>query len=409
MGYPDIHARVLVPVRQRPSSRDLNYMQWLQQASDLAAAGTAYGTNYASSPTTAERDYGLGAIGFSGAGLRVETDPTSLPWGVRLVPGYGYNNAGPVPATDIDSAQGADWSGSSQWGIPILLGTYQAFTVPGAPVAGSSRIDIIEVRADYLATDPATVGIFNPGTETFNPTVVNKNLTWDLAGRTGTVNAPNPSTAPISYVVGQSAVGDITAATAPTVTPGYLQLCRINLDKLGGALAGVTDGMIADMRKMLFPQGMLRVGGVATIPGVAAGFGSEIFNSVELSPSLLVKMLYQNNVPPAAGTSYNADFYVIGGDLRPRTLPGSRGAVTANSTSLSPRICQVYLTETGLITPAIASMLAGTDPNWTVVNGAAVFAVGQPYARFVLRVLHPTGAALSNTEQFHFNYLLNMG
>ena len=411
MGFGDFFRRVLIPVRQRPSSADLNALQWRQHATDLISAGATFGQNYASSTMLADRSRAYGARGFSGGGFRIELDPTAPPFGVRLQPGFAYNRSGgPTTTTNIDSNQGADWEAQSRWAIPLALSAYQQFTVPAPPGVGNSRIDIIEVRADYLANDPQTVGIFNTGTEVFNPTVLNKSLTWDLYGRTGTVNAPNPSTACISYVVGQTVAGGIAGATEPSVTPGYLQVARINLDASGGAIAVLTDGMLADKRIPLWPMSNLHIAGTATIPGVVGGLGSEAFPSVELPMGVLVKMVYANNAPPAAGVSYVAKFYVIGGDLRPRTTPGSRGVVTANSTdTANPRCLQVYVRACTTLGAGDVAILDGTDTNYTVVNGVQSFAVGQPVATFSLVVLEPTGAALNNAEEFQFSYVLNMG
>ena len=410
MGFGDFFRRVLIPVRQRPSSADLNAMQWRADVNDLANAGVMYGQNVFSAPGALSPESAVGARGFSGGGFYVAVDAANPPFGVYVQSGLGYNYFGPANATNIDSNQGADWELNARWAVPLALSQNQSFTVPPPPAVGNSRIDIIEVRADYLANDPQTVGIFNTGTEVFNPTVLNKSLTWDLYGRTGTVNAPNPSTACISYVVGQTVAGGIAGATEPSVTPGYLQVARINLDASGGAIAVLTDGMLADKRIPLWPMSNLHIAGTATIPGVVGGLGSEAFPSVELPMGVLVKMVYANNAPPAAGVSYVAKFYVIGGDLRPRTTPGSRGVVTANSTdTANPRCLQVYDAACTTLGVGDVAILDGTDTNYTVVNGVQSFAVGQPVATFSLVVLEPTGAALNNAEEFQFSYVLNMG
>lgn len=338
MSYGSFQKRVLVPVRQRPSSEDLNAMQWERSAGDLIAAGTAYGQNVFSSPGGCVPSAMLGARGFSGGGFYVAVDATAPPFGVTVQAGVGYNYLGPVSATDIDSNQGADWVLNNGWAVPLALSADQDFIVPAPPAVGSSRIDIIEVRADYLATDPQTVGIFDPGSSVFNPTVSNKALSWDLAGRTGSVNAPNPSTACISYVTGQTVVGAITAATAPTTTAGYIKIAEINLDASGGAIAAVTQQMIADYRPMLFPQSTLHVAGRITTAGLIGGVGSINFDSVEAPPGVHVVAAVDTTAPFVAGTAMAVNVYVFAGNCIPRSPglyplnPQYRGAVqvTAN-------------------------------------------------------------------------------
>ena len=412
MSLGEFQKRVLIPVRQRPSSEDLNALQTMLTASDLLVVGSATGQNFESSPTGCDRGRYIGAYGFTGSDFFVDTNPSSPPFGVRIRPGRGFDyNAGPAAATDIDSCQGADWNqtGMGLGGIPLVLSTYQNLTVPTPPSAGNSRIDIIEVRADYLATDPQTVGIFDPGSSVFNPTVANKALVWDLLGRTGSVSAPNPSTAPISYVTGQTAAGGITAATEPPTTAGYLKICRINLDASGGAIAALTDDMIADKRPRLFPAGTIQLGGNVTTAGVLAGVGSQAFNSLEVPMGLVVKAVMPTTAP-SAGFSYPVQFYVIGGELRPRTVgAGARGAVTATAEGPSPRCMGITNVVTDTLLAADVAILDGTTVGYSILNGADSFAVGQPVFRFTVQVMHPAGSALSSTETFFFNATLNLG
>ena len=412
MSLGEFQKRVLIPVRQRPSSEDLNALQTMLTASDLLVVGSATGQNFASSPTGCDRSTYIGAYGFTGADFFVDTNPSSPPFGVRIRPGRGFDYlAGPGAATDIDSCQGADWNqtGMGLGGIPLVLSTYQNLTVPTPPSVGNSRIDIIEVRADYLATDPQTVGIFDPGSSVFNPTVANKALVWDLLGRTGSVTAPNPSTAPISYVTGQTAAGGISSATEPSTTSGYIKICRINLDASGGAIAALTDAMIADKRPRLFPSGTIQLGGNVTTAGVLAGVGSQAFNSLEVPMGLVVKAVMPTTAP-SAGFSYPVQFYVIGGELRPRTVgAGARGAVTATAEGPSPRCMGITNVVTDTLLAADVAILDGTTAGYAILNGTDNFAVGQPVFRFTVQVMHPAGSALSSTETFFFNATLNLG
>lgn len=411
MAIGDFFRRVLIPVRQRPSSEDLNALQWAADAAVLGLAGSVFGSsNTTVGLNPATRYSSNGPSGFYAGGFWCVLNLSSPPFGIQLTAGTGFSYSGPVTATDIDSAQGADWGYEGQWGTPLLLSGAQTFTVPAPPAVGSSRIDIIAVTPLYLATDPQTVGIFDPGSSVFNPSVVNKSLTWDLLGRTQTINAPATPTAGISYIVGQSAVGGITAATEPSVPSNYMKVARINLDASGGAIAALTDSMIVDMRRPLLPQGILSVSGQATIPGVPAGVGSEALTSVQLPPGVVLKAVLATAAGAGGvGLSYTMFFYIIGGDIR-SSASGNDGCVTANSFNTGARRMAAPMNiNVGRLTAADVAILDGSDANYTVVNTAASFGVGQPYAMFSLRVESPTGAALSNTEQCFFTYTLALG
>lgn len=416
MGFGDFFRRVLIPVRQRPSSADHNALQWRQHATDLAMAGAMFGQNVFSAPGALSPEAALGARGFSGGGFFVSVDPASPPFGVYVQSGFGYNYLGPVTATNIDSNQGADWELNARWAVPLALSQNQAFTVPAPPAVGNSRIDIIEVRADYLANDPQTVGIFNTGTEVFNPTVLNKSLTWDLYGRTGSVNAPAASTACISYVTGQTAAGAITAATEPTTTAGYIKIAQINLDASAGPIAAVTQGMIADHRPLLFPQGTLSIAGRFTTAGKAAGLGSINFDTIEAPPGVRVAAVVNTGgAAPAAGTAYLANIYVIGGDLVPRSPggvpfnPQLKGAVAV--TAGRQLVGYTVNPTTSRLTLGDVSLLDGTTAGWSVYGDSVAYghAFGQPYYSFGINVYNPTGAALNNTEAIFFTATLNLG
>jgi hypothetical protein len=395
--------RVLVPVRQRPVSEDLNRLQnqILEAVRGLGSAGFATSFYPLTSASAGNRSIVNNPHGFVGPSFLVTPNPAATPFGLLVYPGIGLNKNSPAAATSIDSTNGTDYDANS-W-APLCLSTFESgLTVPAPPLAGNSRIDIIEVRSDYLATDPQTVGIFNTATTVFDPATRNKTLDWDLLGRTGSVISPALSTAAISYKKGVNAVGAISAATPPAVTTGYTKIAQINLD---GAVAAVTQEMIVDFRRPILPSGILHVAGRATIPGVAAGIGLENFPSMEVPPGVTIKMAYQNNVAPSAGTSYTARFYVVGA-----ITPLSNavfGSLIATPMEAAPRCVYVAANVTSMGTSDIA-ILDGTNANWTVVNGTQVFPYGQPCAVLDVTLMHPAGSALTNDEEFCFQYTLSM-
>jgi len=127
---------------------------------------------------------------------------------------------------------------------PLPLVGNQTFVVPAPPLAPNSRIDIIEVRAERVTTDPSNRQVFDPGLGQFVPGILQKTLAWALDGKVGTVNAPASSTQPISYVVGQEG----NPGVAPPTTPGYIKVAEIFVDN--GALT-ISDAEITDSRVVI--------------------------------------------------------------------------------------------------------------------------------------------------------------
>jgi hypothetical protein len=408
MAMRDFFRRVLVPVRQRPTSSDLNAMQVRLESGLRALSAMSLGSHIYSAPGVLAWQAALPPNGFYGAGFFV-----AAAGGMNLIvaPGVGSAVLGPASASNIDSDSGADWTQDSLLGAPLVLSSGQTLVAPAPPIAGHSRIDIIEVRPDYLATDPQTVGIFNTATEVFDPTVRNKSLDWDLLGRTGTVNAPNPSTAPISYVVGQDFAGGIAGATEPTTTSGYIKIGRINMD---GAIGSVTQNLIADMRPLVTAGGVMHCAGRVAIPGTVAGLGSEDFETVELPPGYVCKIAYPNATPPSAGESYLALIYIIGGDPTPRTAnviagANNRGILSLTDVAGARIVTEAQRAQIKQLNAADIAILDGSDPLYTVLNGTHSFAIGQPAILAVAQVRHPAGSALSATEVFNFHYMLSQG
>lgn len=407
MAHGDFYKRVIIPVRQRPISEDLNRLQNQHYETIRAFGNHAFGTpvQVSTSGNAQLRFQSNPAFGFSGAGFWVAPNPASTPFGLTIYPGAGYSPYNPANVTDYDSANGVNYTTNNNWS-PLVLSDFETgFTVPTPPTVGNARIDRIEVAASYLANNPQTVGVFNTSTRVFDPATRNKDFTWDLRSRTGSVIAPASSTAPLSYKRGVVAVGGISAATPAPATAGYVTIALVNV--LGGA-ASITQADIVDMRKPLLPGGVLRVGGKASIPGVAAGVGtSEGFSYVDAPPGVFVKMAYQNNVAPSAGTSYTARFYVIGGDLLP-TAGTNTGSIIASVMNSAVRTVVVGAQTTSLSSSDL-DILDGTNANWSVLNGVDSFAYGQPCCILEVTIKHPAGSALSNIEEFCFQYSLGLG
>ena len=412
MAVKDFFKRVIVNVRERPNSGDLNRMQnrVLEACKYLAASvfGESFGSS--STPLWSQRTTAMPPNGFLGDSFKVSVNSGAAPYGLKIEAGVGYSTPWQASTIDFGGATGLDWDPDS-WAPLVLSDTQVGIAVPSVPVAGHSRIDIIEVRNNYSGDDPTTVGIFNPTTEVFDPTVLNKSFEWDLRGLTGTVTSPATSTAAISYKVGVDYAGGIAGATEPSVTPGYMKIARINLD---GAVAAITDDLIADLRRPVLPNAMLDLGGTIGIPGVVGGIGSEEVQQLDLPTGVIVRVAYNNATPPSAGYSYLARVFVIGGDITPRTQNivssvNVRGSAVASPVSeFAPRCITTGTPAVARVTAAVASILAGTDASYTVMNGNITVPLGTPYATFTVGIIEPTGAALSNVEYFTFHYKLSL-
>jgi hypothetical protein len=291
--------------------------------------------------------------------------------------------------------------------VPLLLSAAQGFTIPAIPSAGNSRIDIIEVRPQYTATEASTIGVFNTATRVFDAPTRNKSLVWDLLGLTGNVTSPASSTAAISYKQGVPAAGAITSATEPSTTSGYIKIARINLDNNGGALAAVSQDMIADLRPLLFAGNLMHTGMRLAFPGKAAGLGTGLVGMRQKCPGVWITAGAQEGIAPAGGVSYQIEVYLFGGDLAPGLTPADEAGIPTIFPFASPRVPRMVLSPAyDLVGAAVQSKLAGTTVGWTNYGGTASVAIGQPYLSFTFELIHPSGSALNNTEHVWLSLMM---
>jgi len=405
MAVSEFFKRVLVPLRQRPTSTDLNRAQE-RILESLRSGLSATFAKPALSGSFANRHSLLSGYGFHGTGFFVEVDAANTPWGVSIKPGFGLAIAGPTSASDIDSCSGADWDGAGGLSVPLLLSSAQGFTIPTIPASGDSRIDIIEVRAQYTATEAATVGIFNTATRVFDAATRNKSLVWDLLGLTGNVTSPASSIAAISYKQGVAATGDITAATEPATTSGYIKIGRINLDNSAGTLASVSQDLIVDHRPLLFPKGGFTASAMLSVPGVVGGLGTHAVANYSVPGGVKIFAALNPAEVLTAGTSYHVSCYLFGGEISNGSGVG-RGAVTgiAYAQGSTARIVEFWSEPLGgLVNSTLRTNLNASGASWTNFSDTALIAIGQPYISFGLQVRSASGGALANTEKVLFMY-----
>lgn len=156
-------------------------------------------------------------------------------WGWLYDPTATANNIGGI--SQINDADDV---------YPIYLSTTQTLAVPAAD-ATNPRIDIIEVKLDRRFENPLTRDVFDPALEVFNPTLLNKTLTYDVLGRTS-ING----SAAINYKTGTPA----GSPAAPSVTAGYVKIAEVYV---GAAVTVIRQIDIADYRRLCAPGNILEM------------------------------------------------------------------------------------------------------------------------------------------------------
>lgn len=237
--------RLIINPREKPLSPDINRLQ-----SQLDRSLRVFLREFFSAQGT-----GAASEGFLKAGLQVKE--LAVPaMEVTVQKGLGFQVVPSLAGDTIGSISGLD---DLEEYKPLVLNEDHNFTVPTAPVGPNTRIDIIEVRAEYLATDTDTRKILNTATGSFADDNVEKTLTWLLDGRTGTVSATADSTAVLSYKTGVAA----NPGVAPSTTTGYIKLCEI---AVGSAVTAITDSDISDVRVPLGPTKTLTFSAFDMVP-----------------------------------------------------------------------------------------------------------------------------------------------
>ncbi len=187
----------------------------------------------------ADSETGTPLDGFLSTGLQVSSaSPADM--SVSVTAGLGFQLQSSIEVA-IDSVPGLNDLDTYK---PIPLLANQAFTVPVAPVGPNSRIDIIEVKAERITTDPSLRQVLDPGLGQFVPDTLDKTLAWALDGRASVVSAPSPSTEPLSYVIGQEGAPGL----APPTSPGYIKIAEI---AVGSDVLAITADDVTDFRDPL--------------------------------------------------------------------------------------------------------------------------------------------------------------
>lgn len=178
---------------------------------------------------------------FVGSAFFPYSDATGMT--VTLLGGWGWIYDPTATASNIGGISQINDAGDV---YPIYLSTTQNLAVPAADAA-NPRIDIIEVKLDRRFENPLTRDVFDPALEVFNPTLLNKTLTYDVLGRTS-ING----SAAINYKTGTPA----GSPAAPSVTAGYVKIAEVYV---GAAVTVIRQIDIADYRRLCAPGNILEM------------------------------------------------------------------------------------------------------------------------------------------------------
>jgi hypothetical protein len=233
--------RTILNPLEKPFSSDMNQSQ---SQSDFALRFLIEQMfNRRTGNTSPAPSAGVGFVGYSMTAVAATVPDMT----VRVSRGLGFFSDPTDTPSGIDGIAGLDDLSPIK---PVVLMTAVVFAVPAAPGPGNSRIDIIEAHIRREVTNPSQRLVLDPGTGAFNPLVVDKTLAFTLDGSVGTVVSPAPSTAALSYKQGVAAVTG--TEVEPSVTPGYVQIARINV---GPSVSSIGEGEIVDRRKLLGEHG----------------------------------------------------------------------------------------------------------------------------------------------------------
>lgn len=342
--------RTTIGFREKPSSTDHNrqFSQADRTLRDVLAA-VLFGRTSDSDESERLVD------GFLARGFQVVPDsPASMDVTVRA--GFGFQS---LPA-DVPADIGAD----DLLGVddlspvkPLVLTAAQTFTVPTAPVAPDSRIDIIEVRAERVLADSETRRQFDEASGAMAAHAFYKTLTFLLDGKVGFVADPSDSTEPISYKTGTPA----NPGVAPATTTGYVKIAEILVDS---GVTSVDEDAIIDRRALLAPGGSVRVSARYRVQW-NGGAPTVTMKSIIAPPGVKV------SVWPATSQRGLHSIYVVGGE------PTEATAVASVTGASSGAINALHVGTSGAATELVGTIdsteqghLAAGTPAETVAIGA---------------------------------------
>lgn len=335
--------REVINVRERPLSSDVN----LLQSYESQAMAEFWLNLFASKPSLSDASRLIqpppaapNQAGFLGDGFQVKaTSPATL--SVLVSAGYGLFNDN----TTTSAIGGVTGVNDQSVLKPLSLTVNETINVPAAdPV--NPRIDIVEVIIDRRLADPTSRDVLDVGTGQFVAGLVNKTLTYNQNGRS-TVNGIGS----INYKTGTPA----GVPVAPATSVGYAKISEIRIDALAATVAA---NRIQDLRRMLFPGGLVNLSYGATSGGGVAALIRAVAPS-----GIRAGVVFVNNV--------TVDFYI---------MAGNTSLLNLNSTQI-----QYDAVEPGPISPfpgaaglTLITATVGIQTSLAAATPALAVAVGQP-------------------------------
>ena len=263
--------REVINQLERPLSSDVNMVQgYAQQALVEALLRMYSGTQLIGGTGALGTSQGqvlptVGNAAFIGSGFR----PRSVgAMQVSLEAGLGFFNDN-TPATSVGGISGVN---DQEVLKPLVLSANELINVPAADPS-NPRIDLIEVKLGRAFTDATTRDVFNPSAAAFQPSTVNKTLTYALNG-TSTINGAGA----INYKTGTPA----GSPTGPAVDAGYAVVGYVFVPASAATLGATS---MIDSRKLFVPSGILKAA-LTVQAGVTTTRPVGFMNSLSVQPGV---------------------------------------------------------------------------------------------------------------------------
>lgn len=333
--------RTVLNVRERPLSSDINQAQ-----SQLDYTGRFLDEiGYEVRSTIAPGAGGSIVQGFSGSSFALQP---GTGFQVIVTGGWGFmTNFSDTPSA-INGIVGLDDMSPYK---PLLLLNGQAFTVPASDPS-NPRIDIVEVQYNRAVTNPQSRDVLNTATGQFNPSTVNKTLSFDLDGLTG--QGSGAASAPIYYKIGTAS----GSPTPPATDAGYVKVGEIYVP--AASSGSILPTYLHDTRSLLFS------GGRST---------ATVSVQILISTGALSNFIFSG--PPGVNCF-----------VQPTTASGLKGALftfwggnrqmIADGATLAPANVSVFDDTSGPTLPTYYGASAGGGAQWFTGIGSAPVAGSLP-------------------------------
>jgi len=339
--------RTIINPRERPLSSDINSAQ-----SQLDRTIRDYLMTVLGHRTSVASDVAVPTSGFLNEGFKVRpVSPAAMQVVVKAGMGFSYDPTD-VPA-GIGGVIGLDDQSPYK---PMVLLADQTFNVPAAPGAGLSRYDIIEVKPYRRQENLLSRDVLDPTTGQFVANSLYKTLAFALDGQTGQVNDPNPSTAALSYKVGQAGV----APAVPATTAGYIKIGTLNI---GSVTASIDEGLIQVQKKLIGPAGDYNVGAYITTTGGAPAHTLSYLNA---PPGVRAAVI---------GTAHSSGvLYIFAGNVASLS-----GLVVTGTAEVNGAPAFLAVTGVAVVVGSVSAPVKANLANAALTSPVLLAALGQSY------------------------------